>query len=96
MNFLLYSLVFFGFHYFFHGLFLRRLKTTYPKIFIEIDRPSLFTGYYLQKTDEYSIFMHEKKWRVLEDNQLKQFNVFKQTSLVISIILFVLGFFFNL
>ncbi|MFT6390007.1 MAG: hypothetical protein ACJAUP_003407 [Cellvibrionaceae bacterium] len=96
MDFLLCSLIFFGLHYFFHALFLRRLKKFYRDTFNLIDRPSPFTGYYLQKTDEYSIFMYEKKWHALADDQLMRFNVLKQMCLVTSIILFTLGFFFNL
>ena len=96
MNFLVFSLVFFALHYFFHALFLRHLKINYIDTFNKIDRPGPFTGYYLQKTDDYSIFMYEKKWHVFGDDQLKRFNLVKQICLVISIVLFTLGFFFNL
>jgi len=81
MNFLLLSLLFFGFHYGFQGLFLSRLKNQYSDTFARISRPGMFTNYYIQKTDAYSIFMHEKEWLQLADNYLNRFNMAKQLCL---------------
>jgi len=96
MSFLLLSLLFFGIHYGFQGLFLSRLKNHYPDTYKKISYPTMFTNYYLQKTDAYSVFMHDKGWQALNDKCLNACHVTKQIFLAISIGCFIAGFFFEL
>jgi len=96
MSFLVLSLLFFAVHYGFQGLFLSRLKKHHPHVYKNIAYPTMFTNYYLQKTDVYSVFMHDKGWQPLNDKRLNVYHVSKQIFLAISIVFFIAGFFFEL
>lgn len=96
MSFLLLSLLFFAIHYGFQGLFLSHLKRHHSDVYKKIAYPTMFTNYYLQKTDAYSVFMHDKGWQALNDKHLNIYHVTKQIFLAISIACFVAGFFFEL
>ncbi|MGH1486350.1 MAG: hypothetical protein ACRBCI_09010 [Cellvibrionaceae bacterium] len=91
INFLVLSLLSFLCHFYFHHLFLKHISKNYPDTFKRIDKPTIFTKYHIQRTDQYSVFMFDKQWKSLEDNYLEKMNLCRQGFLVISILLFITG-----
>ena len=90
--------------FFFHGKFLARLKSGYPRIYRELGEPKIFTKYPIsskliisdlspnKSLTKYTDFMSSKKWKDLHDVDLNRFARYKRFTQYALAALFIVAF----